>query len=79
MLSPYAKAALFFLRFAACGLIVLGFGLYAPDFYLYFSPPPHPPISGPAVLALKGVPVLAGAALYGKSKGMAIYMTKDLD
>jgi hypothetical protein len=76
MLSPYAKAALFFLRFAACGLIVLGFVLYAPDVYLYMS---HHPVSRPAVLALKGVPALAGAALYGKSKGLAIYMTKDLD
>jgi hypothetical protein len=76
MLSPYAKAALFFLRFAACGLIVLGFGLYAPDFFLYLS---HHPVARPAVLALKAVPILAGAALFLKSKGIAIYLTKDLD
>jgi hypothetical protein len=76
MLSPYAKAALFCIRFAACGLMILGFALYATDFYLYVS---HRPISRPAVLALKSVPVLASVALYGKSKGMAIYLTKDLD
>ena len=76
MISPYAKAALFVLRLAACGLIILGCGLYATDVYLYLS---HRPVSRPAVLAFKAVPVLAGAVLYGKSKGIALYMTKDLD
>jgi len=76
MISPYAKAALFVIRLAACGLIILGCGLYATDVFLYMS---HHPVSRPAVLALKAVPVLAGAALYGKSKGIAVYLTKDLD
>ena len=79
MLSPYAKAALFVLRLVACGFIMLGAGLYYMDVFLYFSPPPHPPVSRPVVLALKAVPVLAGAALFGKSKGIALHLTKDLD
>jgi hypothetical protein len=79
MLSPYAKAALFVLRLAASGLILLSLGLYATDVFLYLSPPHHRPISGPGVLALEAVPALAGAALFGMSKGIAIRMTKDLD
>jgi len=79
MLTPYAKAALFVLRLAACGLILLSLGLYATDLFLYLSPEPHRPISCPSVLALKAVPALVGAALLGKSKGIAIYLTKDLD
>jgi hypothetical protein len=75
-MSPYAKAALFVIRLAACGLIILSFGLCASDLYLCLS---HRPFSGPAVLALKGAPALAGAALYWKSKGMAVHLTKDLD
>ena len=76
MISPYAKAVLFVLRLIACGLIILGFGLWAGDLYLYLS---HRPISRPVVLALKGAPVLAGAVLYGKSRAMAVHLTKDLD
>ena len=76
MLSPYAKAALFVIRLAACGLIILSLGLCATDVFLYLS---HRPFSRPAVLALKAVPALAGAALFGKSRSIAIYMTKDLD
>jgi hypothetical protein len=76
MISPYAKAALFVIRLIACGLIILGLGLCASDLFLYLS---HRPISRPAMLALKAAPVLAGVALYGKSKAMAIHLTKDLD
>jgi hypothetical protein len=79
MISPYAKAALFVIRLAACGLIILSIGLYATDVFLYLSPQPHAPLSRPSVLALKAVPALAGVALFGKSKGMAIHLTKDLD
>jgi hypothetical protein len=79
MISPYAKAALFVIRLAACGLIILSVGFYAADVFLYLSPEPHRPISRPVVLALKAVPALAGAALYGKSKGIAVRMTKNLD
>jgi hypothetical protein len=76
MLNPYAKAALFVLRLAACGLIILGGGLCAPDVYLYLS---HRPAARPAALALKAVPALAGAALYARSKAVALRLTKDLD
>jgi len=76
MLSPYAKAALFVIRFSACGLVILSGCLYSTDVFLYLS---HHPVSRPAVLAFKAVPVLAGAALYVKSKKMAIYLTKDLE
>jgi hypothetical protein len=76
MLSPYAKAVLSVIRLAACGLVILSFGLLASDVYLYLS---HRPFSGPALLALKAAPVLAGAALYGKARPMAIHFTKDLD
>jgi hypothetical protein len=44
--------------------------------YLYLS---HRPCSGPALLALKAAPALAGAALCWKSRPMAIHLTKDLD
>jgi hypothetical protein len=79
MLSPYAKLALLAIRLAACGLILMSLGLYATDVFLYLSPPPHGPMTGPGMLALKAVPALAGAALFWKSKGMAIRLTKDLD
>jgi hypothetical protein len=76
MISPYAKAALFVIRLAACGLIILSLGLCASDLYLYLS---HRPFSGPGLLALKAAPALAGAALGWKAKPMAIHLTKDLD
>jgi hypothetical protein len=78
MLSPYAKAALFVFRLAACGLIVLGCLLCAEDLFLYYSPKTHAPIR-PAVLALKAAPALAGLALFAKSRAIAIHLTKDLD
>jgi hypothetical protein len=76
MISPYAKAVLFVLRLAACGLMVLGFGLCASDLYLYLS---QRPFSKPVVIALKASPALAGALLYWKARGMAVHWTKDLD
>jgi len=76
MISPYAKAVLFVIRLTACGLIILGCGLYATDLYLQMS---HRPTSGPALLALKAGPVLAGVALLVKAKAMAVHLTKDLD
>jgi|HubBroStandDraft_4_1064222.scaffolds.fasta_scaffold2608596_1 hypothetical protein len=76
MISPYAKAVLSVIRLAGCGLIILSFGLCSSDVYLYLS---HRPFSGPALLALKAGPALAGAALCWKAKPMAIHLTKDLD
>jgi hypothetical protein len=76
MISPYAKAVLFVIRLIACGLIILGFGLYAADLSLHMT---HRPISGPAMLALKAAPVLAGVALLVRARAMAIHLTKNLD
>jgi hypothetical protein len=76
MISPYAKAVLFVIRLAACGLIILSLGLYTSDLYLCLS---HRPCSGPALLALKAAPALAGVALGWKSKALAVHLTKDLD
>jgi len=75
-MNPYAKAALFVLRLAACGLIILGCGFLGTDLFLYLKDRPFSP---PAILALKAAPVLAGAVLFGKAKGIAIRLTKDLD
>jgi hypothetical protein len=75
-MNPYTKAVLSVIRLMACGLIILGFGLCASDIYLYLS---HHPVSSPVVLALKASPVLAGVALFAKSRAMAIHLTKDLD
>ena len=75
-MSPYAKAALFLIRLVACGLIILGLLLCGADFY---SPYLRRPVSRPIMLALKAVPALAGAVLYARSKGIAVYMTKDLE
>jgi hypothetical protein len=76
MISPYAKAVLFVIRLAACGLIILGFGLCAGDLYLCLS---HRPYSRPALLALKASPAVAGVALAWKARPMALHLTKDLD
>ncbi len=76
MMSPYARAVRFVLRLTASGLIILGFGLCAGDLCLCLS---HRPMSRPAVLALKASPVLAGAALYARSRALAIHLTKDLE
>jgi hypothetical protein len=75
-MSPYAKAVLFVIRLAGCGLIVFSCGLWSSDLYLYLS---HRPCSGPALLVLKAGPALAGAALCWKSKPMAVHLTKDLE
>jgi hypothetical protein len=75
-MSPYTKAVLFVIRLAGCGLIILSFGLWSSDLYLYLS---HRPCSSPALLVLKAGPALAGAALCWNSKRMAVHLTKDLD
>jgi hypothetical protein len=76
MTSPYTKAALFVLRLIAFGFVVTGFGLWAGDLFLLLR---HRPTAGPAMLALKGLPVLAGMILFWKSQGLAERLTKDLD
>ncbi len=75
-MSPYAKAVLSACRLLALGCLFVSLGLYANDIYLYLS---HRPASGFLVLALKGLPFLAGAALFWKSRAIAEHLTKDLD
>jgi len=60
----------------AFGLIVLSCCLCASDLFLYLS---ERPASRPVVLALKGLPFLAGLILFFKSSDMAAHFTKDLD
>jgi hypothetical protein len=75
-MSPYAKAVLAALRLLALGGVLTSLGLYANDIFLYLS---HRPANGPLVLALKGLPLLAGAALFWKSRALAEHLTQDLD
>jgi hypothetical protein len=56
--------------------VLTSLGLYANDIFLYLS---HRPANGPLVLALKGLPLLAGAALFWKSRALAEHLTQDLD
>ena len=75
-MNPYTKAVLFVLRMVAVGLIVVGALLYEGDAFLYMN---HRPISSRWVLALKGLPILAGVVLSWKARGLAEHWTKDLD
>jgi hypothetical protein len=75
-MSPYAKAVLSVIRLIAFGCVILSVSLYASDLYLYLS---QRPIAGPVRLTLKGLPILAGLALYWKGKEMAEYLTRDLE
>ena len=75
-MSPYAKAVCSAFRLLALGGMLVSLGLYANDIYLHLS---HRPASGFLVLALKGLPLLAGAVLFWESRPLAEYLTKDLD
>jgi hypothetical protein len=74
--SPYTKAVQSIVRLVAFGAVVFSVCLYASDVFLYFS---QRPPSRPLILALKGLPFLAGLVLFWKSSAMAMYLTKDLD
>ena len=76
LMSPYAKVVLSVLRLAALGLILVGMCLYASDVFLYLR---DRPMSAPWRLALKGLPVLAGVILLWKARGLAEWLTKDLE
>jgi hypothetical protein len=76
-MSPYAKAVLSALRLLALGCMLASLTLYANDVYLNLTH--RPPADAGWVLALKGVPFLAGAVLLWKSRGLAERFTKDLD
>jgi hypothetical protein len=67
---------LFAIRLVALGLIILSLCLYSTDLFLLLS---HRPPRPAAVLALKGLPLVAGLIVYWKSYGMAQQFTKDLD
>ncbi|HEX4120009.1 MAG TPA: hypothetical protein VH619_05215 [Verrucomicrobiae bacterium] len=75
-MSPYAKAALSVLRLIAFGCIILSLALYSTDYFLFLS---HRPLPGPWMLALKGVPFLAGLILYWKARPWALRLTRDLE
>ncbi len=75
-MNACTKAVVSVLRLAALGLIVLGPCLCASDLFLCLS---HRPTAGPWRLALKGLPTLAGLALYWKARGLAERWTKDME
>ncbi|MGO8697947.1 MAG: hypothetical protein ACLQVY_09550 [Limisphaerales bacterium] len=75
-MSPYAKAVLAALRLLAWGGMLTSLSLYANDVYLYLT---HRSSDVPSVLALKGLPFLAGAVLLFKSRSLAERFTKDLE
>ena len=75
-MNTCTKVVLSVLRLAAVGLMVLGPCLCASDLFLYLS---HRPTAGPWRLALKGLPTLAGVALYWKARGLAERWTKDME
>jgi hypothetical protein len=75
-MSPYAKAVLAALRLLALGGMLASLSLYANDIYLYLT---HRSSDAPWVLALKGLPFLAGAILFYKSRALAVRFTKDLE
>jgi hypothetical protein len=75
-MSPSAKAVLAALRLLALGGMLASLSLYANDIYLYLT---HQSPGAPWVLGLKGLPFLAGAVLFYKSRALAVRFTKDLE
>jgi hypothetical protein len=75
-MNPYTKAVLFVLRLVAIGLIIVGVLLCGGDFYLFEK---NRPVSAWWMLALKGLPILAGVVLSWKARGLAERWTEDLD
>jgi hypothetical protein len=79
-MSPYAKAVRAAFRLLALGCMLASLGLYANDigWHIILHWSDRPP-SGRWVLGLKGLPFLAGAVLFWKSRALAEHFTKDLD
>jgi hypothetical protein len=79
-MSPYAKAVLAGIHFLALGCVLVSLGLYANDIgrHLFWSLSERPP-NGVLVLALKGLPSLAGVVLFWKGRAIAQHFTKDLE
>jgi hypothetical protein len=75
-MNPYFKAALFLIRLIAAGFAIFGGTLLSSDVFLLLS---HKPISGPATLALKCLPLLIGLVLFVKSYALAKNLTKDFE
>ena len=75
-MSPYAKVVLSVLRLVAFACIILSLALYSTDYFLYLK---HRPLSAPGLLALKGVPLLAGLVLGVSARALAEHFTRDLD
>ena len=75
-MSPYAKAVLSALRLVALGCMLTSLLLYSNDIYLHLR---HRRATASWVLALKGLPFLAGVALFWKSRAWAERLTEDLD
>jgi hypothetical protein len=75
-MNPYAKAVQSVLRLIAFGCIILSLALYSSDYFLYLS---YRPLPGRGLLALKGVPLLAGLVLGWKARALAERLTRDLD
>lgn len=75
--NVYTKVALSIIRLAAFGFIIFSVSLCASDLFLYLSPR-HVPLQ-PGWLALKCLPLLLGAALWWKSRALAVHLTQDLD
>jgi hypothetical protein len=79
-MTPSAKAVLAGIHILALGCILVSLTLYADEFgYLLVSHEAAHPTSGVFVLALKGVPILAGGVLYWKGRSLAESLTKDLN
>jgi hypothetical protein len=75
-MNPYFKAALFLIRFIAAGFLIFGITLLCSDIFLMLS---HKPVSRPAILALKSLPLLIGLVLFLKSYALAKNLTKDFE
>jgi hypothetical protein len=70
------KVAQAIIRLIAFALAVTSFLLYTGDILAFVE---HQPLPRPAVLALKGVPFLAGIVLAIKSRALAGRLTRDMD
>ena len=75
-MSPYTKGALFLIRLAGTGFMVISMALLWSDVLLFLT---HRPITSPAVLILKGLPFVLGSVICWKSYPMAKSLTRDLD
>jgi hypothetical protein len=76
-MSPYLKAALFVIRLAAFGLILVSALLLAPDGFRLMTN--QRAELGGFRLLLSSVPLLVGLLIWMKSYRLAKFFTRDLD